>query len=462
MPRSLKIRCNDRRPIVTRSRRLLVSMFRVYAVIPSSCIVFNSSVDVQRLWCTMRKHVMAAIVMKEINEINMATGEIVQVAPDGVIERWGMYPSECYRQDSLPENWEEFLAIRKMVIPANGWRTYPAFAWVWIDSKYNIGFKSINDTSWRISREAWSNAYDGTIRALVSDLHKSGKIQPLMDYVYRHDVSVYTTWSGKYELTIFHKGRKQWLAPGGWLGDKLLFMAAEAADVPDGKFYIARGAGKTLGQLIGDIESGSAYDEYWIHAIADTMLGSVSERRKSLEIECAWDEITNDYGIINTNTIELPDEILNLVSRFQKETGACHTACLVAKEALQDGYAPTESGILDWIRNNAEWFADHNISIWRRRAIEWLTKPTDVEAMSEPCRWPEYSDVYVYAYTPSDKDGNKHEVTVFLDGARSSMIKISDADGRNPQYFQGCDGLGYFSEAPDYISAWERGDLREI
>lgn len=400
--------------------------------------------------------------MKEINEINMATGEMVQVAPDGVIERWGMYPSECYRKDSLPENWEEFLAIRKMVIPANGWRTYPAFAWVWIDADYNIGLMSINDTSWRVSNEAWEHAYDGTLRALIGDLRRTGKLKPLVDHVYRHNIGIYTTWSGKYELTIFHKGNKQWLSPCGWLGDKLLFMAAKAADVPDGRFYIARGAGKTLGQLIGDIKSGSAYDEYWIHHIADTMLGNVSERRKSLEMECAWDEITNTDDMININTIELPDEILDLVSRFQKDTGACKAAYIVAREAIQDGYQPTEAGILDWIRDNQGWFANMGISSWRSRAIEWLTKPTDVEAISEPCRWPEYSKVYTYAYTPSDKNGNRHKVTVFLDGARSSMIKISDVDGRNPQYFQGCDGLGYFSHASDYIGALERGDIKSI
>ena len=396
----------------------------------------------------------------------MATGEVIEVAPNGVISRHidrSLSCSGCIvAEDLLPEGWENFLAIRKMVIPANGWRTYPGFAWVWVDKDYNIGMMPINDISWRISNKMWLSAYNGTMKALIGDLRESGKLDGLMSYVYRHNIGVYRTWSGYIDLTIMVKGQKRWLG-GIWLGDKLLFMAAEAADVPDGKFYIARGAGKTLGQLIGDIESGSAYDEYWTHAIADTMLGNVHERRKSIEIECTWDWITRTDGMINnTNTIELPDEILNLVSRFQKDTGACNTACLVAKEALNDGYAPTESGVLDWIRDNTEWFADHNISIWRRIAIEWLTKPTDVEAMSEPCRWPEYSDVYVYAYTPSDKDGNRHKVTVFLDGARSSMIKISDADGRNPHYFQGCNGLGSFSEASDYISAWERGDLRGI
>jgi hypothetical protein len=285
-----------------------------------------------------------------------------------------------------------------------------------------------------------------------------------MNHVYRHNVGVYTTWSNKYELTIFHNGRKQWLSPGGWLGDKMLYMAAEAASVSDGRFYVAKG-GKKLGDLINEIENGRAHEEYWTRRDSDFVLGHETEYRRSLEITASWEELAelnHKYAVINPENVELPDEIKALVDKFQRETGACRTAALVAQEAILAGYQPTEAGILDWIRDNVEWFACMCISRWRSIAIEWLTKLTEVEAMAEPCSWPEYSDTYVYANEPLDKNGSRHKVTVFLDGAKSSMIKISDADGHNPQYFHGCDGLGYFSDASDYICALERGDLRSI
>ena len=413
----------------------------------------------------MRKHVMAAMIMKYINDVNMATGENVEVAPNGVIQRWGMYPSERYSGSDLPENWEEFLAIRKMVIPADGWRTYPGFAWVWVDADYNIGLKSINDTSWRVSNEAWSRAYEGTIRALIGDLRRSGKLEALMNHVYRHNVGIYTTWSSRCELTIFHNGRKQWLSPGGWIGDKLLYIAAEAAEVPDGRFYVAKGAGKKLGNLINEIESGKAYEEYWTPRDADFALGHETEKERSFEIAVSWKALAGlnyKYAVINPQNVELPDEVKALVGQFQRETGACQTATRVAQEALLARYQPTKAGILDWIRDNAEWFASMCIGGWRSRAIEWLTNPTEAEAMAEPCSWPEYSEAYEYADEPFDKNGNRHKVTVFLDGVKSSMIKISDADGHNPKYFHGCDGLGYFSDASDCICALERGDLRSI
>lgn len=404
---------------------------------------------------------MAARLMKYINDVNMATGETFEIMPDGTIYRDGnpnlSYCDYVGYDGRLPENWEGFLAIRKMVIPADGWMIYPIFAWVWIDADYNVGIMPINDTSWRVSNEAWNRAYDGTIRALIGDLRRTYKLEPLMAHVYCHNIGVYTTWSGKHELTIVRKGQKQWLSPLGWLGDKLLFIAAEDAKVPDGRFYVAKGANKKLGDLIDEIESGEAYDEYWTRRDADEMLAHVSAIRKADEVAASWNE-TPKTGI----NIKLPNEINALVYLFQRDTGACRTARVVAEEAILDGYQPTEAGILEWIRDNSEWFANHNISVWQKRAIEWLTKPTDIEAMSEPCEWPEYSKVYIYAYTPFDKYGNLHKVSVFLNGAKSSMIKISDVDGRNPKYFQGCEYLGYFSKASDYISAWERGDLRDI
>ena len=313
--------------------------------------------------------------MKQINEINMATGETIEVAPNGVISRHIDRSLSCSgyngAEDLLPEGWENFLAIRKMIIPANSWRTYPGFAWVWIDSNYNIGIKSINDTSWRVSNEAWNRAYDGTIRALVDDLRRTGKLEPLMAYVYCHNIGIYTTWSGRYELTIFHNGRKQWLSPSRWLGDKLLFMAAEDAAVPDGRFYVAKGAGKKLGDLIDEIESGEAYDEYWARRDADIVLGHTSNRRKQIETESAWDEIpmAKDAAI---DCVCIPDELSKLIRMFKLDTQACDMVRYMVQDALLDGATPSVWGILEWVNSHKQWFKDRNLMKWYGRAISWI------------------------------------------------------------------------------------------
>ena len=117
MLRNLKTRHNDRKPIVTRPRRLLISTFRVYAVIPSNCIVFNSSVDVQRLWCTMRKYVMAAKKMATncVNSIVSINGKrfLKGIAFSNEREFWGLVCRVISGSEPLMINGVQFKHITR-------------------------------------------------------------------------------------------------------------------------------------------------------------------------------------------------------------------------------------------------------------------------------------------------------------------------------------------------------------